>query len=50
MLHVYNADASMITGAYMLSFYEPWSRNKQNASLSSYIEAYTATQVSRAQS
>jgi hypothetical protein len=31
----------------MGSFYEPWSRNKHNASLSSYIEAYTATQVSQ---
>jgi hypothetical protein len=35
----------------MVSFYEPWSRNKQNESLSLYIEAYTATQpVSQAQS
>jgi hypothetical protein len=36
---------NILTGYFVGSFYEPWARNANNASLRAYIEAYVATQV-----
>lgn len=37
---------SHCSGTYIGSFYEPWARNADNATVRAYIEAYMASQVS----